>query len=115
MKILLIAIDTLRADRLSCYGYEEMTTPNLDRFASNGIKFNNAFSQNNCTQSSFTTIYSGKYPITHNIVAQDGDVYLDDKISLLPEILQDNRYKTAAIDNLELMKPWFTRGYNEYI
>jgi arylsulfatase A-like enzyme len=115
MNILLIAIDTLRADRLSCYGYQKKTTPNLDRFAREGIKFNNFFSQNSFTQPAFTTIYSGKYPITHNIVAQDGDVDLDDKISLLPEILQDNGYKTAAIDNLEFMKDWFTRGYDRYI
>jgi len=115
MNILLIAIDTLRADRLSCYGYQKETTPNLDRFAEEGIKFTNFFSQNSFTQPAFTTIYSGKYPITHNIVAQDGDVALDDNTPLLPEILQDNGYKTAAIDNLEFMKDWFTRGYDYYI
>ena len=43
MRVLFIDIDTLRPDHMSCYGYSRLTTPNLDRVAKDGVRFNNYF------------------------------------------------------------------------
>jgi len=45
LNVLLITIDTIRADRVGCYGYSKAETPNMDRLASNGVKFSNAYCQ----------------------------------------------------------------------
>ena len=115
MNILAIAVDTLRADHVSCYGYEYKTTPFLDEYATRGVRFENFYAPGIPTQPSFTTFYTGVHPITHQIVAHGGKVALDRKIPVFTEILQKAGYLTCAIDNLWKMKPWFTRGYEFYI
>ena len=115
MKVLLIDIDTLRADHLSCYGYKFNTSPNIDKLAREGILFSNAFAQGVPTTPAHTTIFTGLHSITHKIVSHGSDEVLDSSIPLLPEILKDNDYRTAAVDNLFNIKPWFAKGYEYYI
>jgi arylsulfatase A-like enzyme len=65
--IVLISIDTLRADHLSAYGYDRETSPSVDRLASEGILFEEAYSQSPKTASSHMTIMTGVYPEAHGV------------------------------------------------
>ena len=115
MNVIFIALDTCRADHLSAYGYHRRTTPNLEQLAAQGVRFDWCIAQNNATQPSYTTMYAGQHPVTHNIVAHSGHVWLDDSVALLPEILRRHGVITAAVDDLYEMKRWFARGYDYYV
>jgi len=115
MNLILIVIDTLRADRLGCYGYPKPTSPAIDALARSGALFERAFAPGIPTTPAHTTIFTGLHPITHNIVCHGGAADLDRKITVLPELLQRAGYTTAAVDNLFNIKPWLARGYEFYI
>ena len=110
MNILVIAIDTLRADHLGCYGYPLPTSPHIDRLAREGVVFQ-CFSPHIPTHPGYTTLFTGKDVMAHQIVCQGGKVELDPKVRLLAEILRENGYFTAAADNLGR---WFSRGFELY-
>lgn len=109
--VVLIALDTQRANHLGCYGYDRPTSPNIDAIADQGVLFEKCIAPNIPTHPSFSTMYSGKEAITHDIVNIGGGVPIRDGIKLLPEIMADNGYATAAVDNLGRH---FSRGYQEY-
>lgn len=115
MNVLAIAVDTLRADHVSCYGYRHKTTPFLDKYAKKRVGFENFYAPGIPTQPSYTTFYTGVHPIVHQIVTHGGKVDLDPKIPIFTEILQKANYLTCAVDNLWRMKPWFVRGYEFYV
>ena len=114
MNFLVIAIDTLRADHLGCYGYRRQTSPNIDALADSGVLFEKLFAPAIPTQPSYTTVYTGQHSITHGIVTHGGQAELSPDAPFLTEILQKAGYHTCAVDNLVRMKPWFARGYSEY-
>ena len=66
--IILITIDTLRSDHLSCYGYERKTSPNIDKIADNGIIFEKAIAPSSWTAPSMVSLFTSVYPINHGIV-----------------------------------------------
>ncbi|MGW5364557.1 sulfatase family protein [Actinopolymorpha pittospori] len=109
--IVLIALDTQRADHLGCYGYHRDTSPNLDALAATGVVFERCYAPNIPTHPSFTTLFSGKEAISHDIVNIGGGVPIADGVRLLPEILSDAGYVTAAVDN---MNRHFSRGFEHY-
>lgn len=111
MNVLFIAIDTLRADHLGCYGYARPTSPHLDAFASRGVLFEQHISPHIPTHPGYTTLFTGKDAFAHQVIAQGGKVELDAQIHLLPEMLHKHGYFTAAADN---MGRWFPRGYDLY-
>ncbi|RLF16743.1 MAG: sulfatase [Thermoprotei archaeon] len=114
--IILIAIDTLRADHLSCYGYEKKTSPTIDEIASNGILFENAIAPGIPTHPGYTTIFTGMHPLRHRIVCHMGQEVLSYDIPTLPQYLYNSGYLTVAIDNLVATKaPWFIRGFEVYV
>lgn len=124
MKLILIVVDTLRADHLGCYGYPRDTTPNIDELARDSTVFLEASSAFTCTLPSFTSIFTGLYPTKHGVVVNPhaspnvNDRVLDDRIPTLPEILLDAGFVTAAIDNLinfASHPKWFVRGFEYYI
>jgi len=125
MKIILIVIDTLRSDHLSCYGYKRRTSPNIDGIASDGIVFRNFRAQCHWTIPTFTSIFTGLYPINHKMTWMNalGEIarapdQLDAEIPLLPELLCDAGFLTAAVDNLinfHHNPNWFVRGYRYYL
>lgn len=116
MNIVLIVVDTLRADHLGCYGYPYETTPYLDRLAAEGVLFESCFAPGIPTLPAHTTLYTGRHPIAHNIVSHGGDVDLDEAIVVFPELLQREGFATtAAVDNLVSLKPWLARGYDAYL
>ena len=113
MNLLLIAIDTLRADRLGCYGYPKPTSPTMDQLASQGVRFANCFSQSNCTTPGFATIFSGLYPISHGVVELGGDLDDPEGCPWLPRILKEHGYRTVSVSNLP-SKDFFRNGYDEW-
>lgn len=122
MNILLIAIDTLRADHLGCYGYFRDTSPVLDRLAREGVLFENFYAAGVPTGPGFTSIITGLYPINHGYYITPWNVpntpQLDDDIPVLAEILWDHGYTTAAFDNLVNFRSHpkhFVRGYEFYV
>ena len=115
MNIILIVVDTLRASRLGCYGYERLTSPSMDRLAAQGARYERCFAPGIPTTPAHTTLYTGLHPLSHNIVCHGGQADLDRKIPVLPELLQQAGYTTAGVDNLINIKPWLARGYEFYI
>src|SRR5262245_20124101 len=111
MNIVLISIDTLRADHLSCYGYPRLTSPHLDRIAAEGARFTECFSTWIPTHPAHTTMLTGQDLIRHQIVAQGGKAQLNPDIPTLAELLAGEGYFTAAADNLGR---WFSRGFDRY-
>ena len=115
MKIIVVDIDTVRADHLSCYGYQHRTSPNIDRLAEEGTLFERFFAPNIPTQPAHTTIYWGQNAVTHAIAAHGSAI-----LGLLPgtpwllALLREAGTLTAAVDNLAAQKPWSGRGYVEY-
>jgi len=93
--VLLVTFDTTRADRIGCYGNEDIETPTLDNLAANGIRFANTMSTNPITAPSHTAIHTGRFPNAHGV--RDNGLYkLGDAQVTLAEILKDNGYATAA-------------------
>jgi len=115
LNIVLIAVDTLRAQQLSCYGYDRPTTPATDGLAAEGVLFEDMVCSGIPTHPSFTTLYTGQHPMTHGIVAHGGDAVLGRRAPMLPEILLKAGWTTCAVDNLASARPWFQRGYEFYI
>jgi arylsulfatase A-like enzyme len=105
--VILIIIDALRAGNLACYGYNKSTSNNIDKLADTGVIFNNAFSTTNTTDSSLTSILSGKYPISHGIRTHAEQVtkeviskFEKSDVAMLQELLNDHGYETVSIDYL---------------
>ena len=67
LNLLLVTIDTLRADRLGCYGYSQIETPNLDRIARQGVLFENAVAPTPLTAPSHASMMTGVYPTVHKV------------------------------------------------
>lgn len=107
--------------RLGCYGYPKPTSPFIDNLARRGVLFENCYSCTNHTDPSFTTIFSGRYPITHGITRHDfranrythEDLKILDKtgVKFLPEILKNKGYTTVAFDWLGR---WHKKGFDYY-
>lgn len=94
--IILISIDTLRADHLSCYGYHRQTTPNIDRLASEGALFKNAYSTAVWTPPAHASMFTGLYPSQHGVV---GFKKLAPDIPTIAEVLSNNGYNTVGFVN----------------
>ena len=115
MNILFIAIDTLRADHLGCYGYPRNTSPRIDGVANRGAVFEKTIAPGIPTHPSFVTMMTGQYPITHGVVAHGGSRPIPRTSPWLPAILQKAGYMTCAVDNLGEWQIGFSNGYEFYI
>ena len=103
--VILISLDTLRADSMGLYGYERNTTPNLDRRAEKAIVFDRMFANAYFTLPSHMSIFTSLYPPTHGVnypVARGNDVLsvLSGSHPTLPEILKNYEYRTVWIGSL---------------
>ncbi len=127
--IVLITIDTLRVDHLSCYGYERNTTPFLDKLAVKGTLFRRAYATSPWTLPSMASIFTGLYPRTHGLhrvtfvhnrkkkITTWGTTthqVLSPHIMTLTEVLKNNGYRTFGIScNPHLSEViGFARGFN---
>jgi len=118
--ILLITLDTTRADYLSCYGHEGpvQITPHLDSLATDGVRFDMAFSASAATPISHATILTGVYPPRHGIrviYAAEGCT-LADSVSTLASILGDRGWDTAAMLSSFTVSEFYglDRGYRTF-
>jgi arylsulfatase A-like enzyme len=112
--VVLIGVDTLRADHLSCYGYRANATPQVDALARDGLRYANTFSQASWTRPSFATILSGLYPSSHGAIHK-ADV-LPDRVDTLAEMLQRAGYRTVGFaDNANISPAFnFQQGFDDY-
>ena len=117
--VLLITIDTLRADHLGCYGNSSIQTPSIDRLASEGVLFLNATSQVPLTLPSHTSILTSTYPPIHGV--RDNARYRFDRtVPTLAEILKERDYLTSAFIGAFVLDSRFGLGagfdtYNDEI
>jgi arylsulfatase A-like enzyme len=109
--VVMIGLDTVRADHLGCYGYGRRTSPHLDDYAASGILFEEAISTHIPTHPGFTTILTGKDVMAHGVVNIGKAMDLPPEVRMLQELLGEHGYRTAAADN---MRRWFTRGFEIY-
>ena len=116
--IVLLTIDSLRADHLGCYGYRRNTSPHLDALAAESTKFERAFAAGIPTMPSFTTLLSGLHPLRHGITAHASEQRLTPEVQTLAQMAHHAGYVTVAIDNLATQAHgrggWFARGFDYY-
>jgi arylsulfatase A-like enzyme len=135
--ILLITLDTTRADHLSCYGYFRKTTPNLDQLAAEGQRFENALAVSSWTLPTHASLFTGLFPITHGAHYSDkGRVTLSEAVEVgrkelydtfranglsaesttLAEMLKAEGYATGGIGAGPWMNPVFglDQGFDYY-
>ncbi len=115
MKIIIVSIDSLRADSLSGYGYKKNTSPNIDKIAKDGILFKYAYTQSNWTYPSYYSLITGLYPSTHKIEWFNQRII--GNVPTLPEVLAKKGYKTFLFSNYRTLinKETFGRHFGEAI
>ena len=94
--VLLITVDTLRADHLGCYGYSRAETPAMDRLAADGVLFVRAETAAPLTLPAHVSILTGTYPAYHG-VRNNGVYRLGPRAVTLAEVLLEHGYKTGAV------------------
>ena len=114
MKIILITLDTLRADRLGCHGYHLPTSPYIDQIANEGILFENAFAADIPTEKTHI-IYHRESRFIDRILHMGLYSYLPKELKWLPSMLRKKGFTTATVDNLYHLQEWFARGFRYYI
>lgn len=95
LNVLLISIDTIRPDRLSCYSRKYLETPRIDALAARGALFERAFAHNPLTLPSHANILLGTTPLHHGIHENSKSV-LDEDFFTLAEFLKEKGYATGA-------------------
>lgn len=113
--LLLVVMDTLRADRLSCYGYSKATSPNLDALAERGVRFSDAYSTSSWTWPSTASILTGLPADAHGVTKNESCT-LNLALTSLPEVLQARGYTTAAFSANPLIAPerYFDQGFESF-
>ncbi len=115
VNVVLITIDTLRADYLGCYGRKSIATPNIDALASKGVRFEQAVAQIPLTAPSHASILTGTYPQVHKVRDMGGFV-LDGKVPTLATILGQAGFETAAFVGSAVLNHYYglNRGFATY-
>ena len=110
--VILISLDTVRADHLSVYGYHRPTTPNLARLAEEGVVFEQAFTPTPWTVPAHMSLFTSLYPSVHSISHLTPQ---SDMSKMLPEMLKDAGYLTAAFVAPVLSEEYgFSKGFEHY-
>jgi arylsulfatase A-like enzyme/Flp pilus assembly protein TadD len=113
--LIVITIDTLRADHLGCYGYKQIRTPNIDALAGDGFRFEHAFAVVPVTLPSHTTIFTGTYPMFSGM-----HDFADNKLNAtqptLASVLKQQGYATGAVVASAVLDSRFglNRGFDFY-
>ncbi len=112
---ILITVDTLRADRIGCYGFQWIDTPFIDLFASRGIKFTRCIAQTPLTLPSHTSLLTGTLPLFHG-VRDNGGFIVPPELKTLAELFKENGYETAAfVGAYVLDSKWgLNQGFDYY-
>jgi arylsulfatase A-like enzyme len=112
--LILISIDTLRADRLGSYGYERDTSPSLDALAARGVRFEAVVAESSWTLPSHMTLFTGLPPSVHGVTSDERR--LSAEIPMLSEVLREDGYRTFAFTGGLYVAPnfGFGRGFESY-
>lgn len=112
--IVVVSLDTLRADHVGAYGAPEGSTPTLDALASESIVFDRAYTTYPSTTASHMSLFTGLYPNVHAVLAPGK--LLAPGIRTLAEILADGGYRTGAVteNGMILADAGFARGFDSY-
>lgn len=115
LSVLLITLDTTRADRIGAYGFADIETPHLDRLAAEGVLFEQAQAVAPLTLPAHSSIFTGEYPPAHG-VRDNGGFYLDDEHVVLAEILRDEGLRTGGfVAAFVLDAKWgIAQGFDHY-
>ncbi len=113
--IILLVLDTQRADRLGCYGYSRALTPHLDAFARQGAIFQQGVSPAQWTIPSHASLFTGLYPSLHQVTQSHHSLSPD--VAHVAELLQTAGYETVAFCNNPLvgvLNNGFKRGFERF-
>ena len=113
--VLLISIDTLRADHLGCYGYAGAQTPRLDALARSGLRFETATTVVPLTLPAHSSLMTGTFPAWHG-VRDNGGFYLGDDEITLAEVLHPQGFRTGGfVGAFVLDRRWgIAQGFDRY-
>lgn len=113
--VIVIFIDALRADHLSCYGYPRSTTPTIDDLAAKGTLFENHYAASSWTTSSMATFFTGLYPRQHGCI-DFGSLSLPSEYETTAELFQRAGYRTFGISANPLLsvKTDFSQGFDVF-
>jgi arylsulfatase A-like enzyme len=95
--LLLLGVDSLWADHMSCYGYQRQTTPHIDRFAAESVLFERNYSPHIPTTSAYATMLTGMDCFSHQVVALRHQGGLTERVKTLAEILGEAGYNTTCV------------------
>ncbi|OGD22457.1 MAG: hypothetical protein A2W03_02515 [Candidatus Aminicenantes bacterium RBG_16_63_16] len=115
LNVILVTLDTCRADRLGCYGFSQAETPAIDGFAARGVKFENCIAQTPLTLPSHTSLLSGTLPFYHG-VRDNGGFIVPPELVTMAEVFKDNGYATSAfVGAYVLDSKWgLAQGFDYY-
>jgi arylsulfatase A-like enzyme/Flp pilus assembly protein TadD len=113
--VIVITVDTLRADHLGCYGYRQVQTPNIDALARLAARFTHARTPVPITLPSHTAIFTGSFPVATGMHDFSGN-RLPSSAVTLAEVLRDNGYTTAAFIGSAVLDSRFglNQGFDTY-
>ncbi|HUT07569.1 MAG TPA: sulfatase-like hydrolase/transferase [Candidatus Latescibacteria bacterium] len=113
--VILITVDTLRADKVGCYGNASVATPTMDTFAARGIRYERCISQTPLTLPSHTTLMTGTLPIFHG-VRDNGGFVVPSELVTMAETFKAKGYDTAAfVAAYVLDSKWgLNQGFDTY-
>jgi arylsulfatase A-like enzyme/Flp pilus assembly protein TadD len=113
--VIVITLDTTRADRLPSYGCRDLATPTLDTFAARGVRFEKCYAQTPLTLPSHTTLMTGTLPLFHGI-RDNGGFFVPEKLKTMAELFKDKGYETGAfIAAFVLDSKWgLNQGFDTY-
>jgi arylsulfatase A-like enzyme/predicted Zn-dependent protease len=113
--VIVITLDTTRADRLPSYGCQDVVTPTLDAFAARGVRFEKCYAQTPLTLPSHTTLMTGTLPLFHGI-RDNGGFFVPEKLKTMAELFKDKGYETGAfIAAYVLDSKWgLNQGFDTY-
>lgn len=114
--ILIIVIDSLRADHASCYGYHRQTTPNIDRLAAEGCLFETAITAAPFSPASYASIFSNLYPHQHGVNGDTVRVW-PNHFTRLAEKMKANGYYTLGVSNNDFVSSSCNcvRGFDVFV
>lgn len=112
--VVLVVVDTLRADRLGAYGNPRTTSPHLDALADDGVLYRRAYSQAPWTTASIGSLLTSQYPRSLGIRSEQSR--LDESWTLLPELFQQAGYATGAVvSHTFCSRRWgFDQGFDSF-
>src|SRR4249919_560972 len=113
--VLLVSIDTLRADHVGSYGYRAAATPVIDALAARGLRFEQAETVTPLTLPAHTSLLSGTFPAFHG-VRDNGSFYVGDEVTTLAEVMKAHGYRTAGfVGAYVLDHRWgIAQGFDHY-